>query len=296
MNEAAKLIDGKNGWLFLHNDSNGVVLQHTGLRQFTGGELILWRRTLEMRDAYCKAHNASYRMVVAPDTHALYPEFLPDDIVPVPHRPIHQLLDHLNNYSNMRLIYPLEAMKEAKEQAFVGQMTDSHWSHYGAFVAYRKLMATFPNDIRSLNFDDVVISNTVSIGDLGEKIPGGKEGCTTSCKLKKVYSHQVWCNDVSNRGNISVWRHQDQSLPVGLFCSDSYGYHWQAYLAQSFSTLVCVHSPLLELDLLERYRPNVVISLLSERFIKSVPDDLRGERAVRLAQQKKPEAGLPWEI
>jgi acetyltransferase AlgX (SGNH hydrolase-like protein) len=289
-----KVLHGRAGWLFLDNDSNAVVRQHAGERLFAPGSLDLWRRTLDMRESYCRSRRIAYAKMVAPDTHAIYPEYLPESLVPAPVRPIHQLIEHLQARSGIPLVYPLAELQAAKSRGLVGHQTDSHWSSFGAFVAYRTLMQALGVVLPILVEDDVAFSERTGVGDLGTKLFEQAIGAYTHCSFKRPRARLVWSNGVSNRGNIALWESRDASLPVGLLCSDSYGYHLQPFLAESFSRMIAVHSPLMELELIERYRPDVVINVLAERFILVVPDDLRGEGALELGRRKRPDAATPW--
>jgi hypothetical protein len=289
-----KVLRGRAGWLFLDNDSNAVVRQHSGERLFAPESLDLWRHTLDMRASYCRVRRIAYAKMIAPDTHAMYPEHLPESLVPARVRPIHQLLDHLQARSGTPLVYPLAELQAAKSRGLVGHQTDSHWSSFGAFVAYQALMQTLGVVLPILAEDDVEFSERTGAGDLGTKLREQAIGAYTHCSVKRPQARLIWSNGVSNRGNIALWESRDTSLPVGLLCSDSYGYHLQPFLAESFSRMMAVHSPLMELELIERYRPDVVINVLAVRFILVVPDDLRGEGALELARRKRPEAATPW--
>jgi hypothetical protein len=288
-----QVLHGRSGWLFLDNDSNAVVRQHIGERLLAPEALDLWRRTLELRVSYCRSRDIDYVKIVAPDTHAIYAEYLPESIAPVKTRPIHQLMDHLHARSDIRLVYPLPALQAAKSRGLVGHSTDSHWSSFGAFVAYRTMMEALGVVLPILTGDDVEFSERSGVGDLGAKLPEQRAGAYMHCVVKRPRARRVWSNSVSNRGNIALWENTDASLPVGLLCSDSYGYHLQPFLAESFSRMVAVHTPLMEFDLIERYRPNVVINVLAERFMLVVPDDLRGEAALEIARRKRPEVATP---
>ncbi|WP_048707656.1 alginate O-acetyltransferase AlgX-related protein [Microvirga massiliensis] len=288
-----KVLHGKAGWLFLHNDSNAVVRQHAGERLFAPGSLDLWRRTLDMR-ASCRVRRIAYVKMIAPDTHAIYPEYLPESLVPARVRPIHQLIDHLQARSGIPLVYPLAELQAAKSRGLVGHQTDSHWSSFGAFVGYQALMQALGAVLPILAEDHVEFSNRTGVGDLGAKLFEQAMGAYSHCSVKRPRARLVWSNGVPNRGNIALWESRDASLPTGLLCSDSYGYHLQPFLAESFGRMMAVHSPLMELEFIERYRPAVVINLLAERFILVVPDDLRGEGALMLVRRKRPEAAAPW--
>ena len=53
LDEAAhdgKVMRGKDGWLFLANDRNAVVNQHTGQFRFSPKDVQRWREVLETRE------------------------------------------------------------------------------------------------------------------------------------------------------------------------------------------------------------------------------------------------------
>src|SRR5205807_5474649 len=104
------------------------------------GQLDEWQRLLEARAAYVERAGGHYLMLVAPDTHAIYPEKLPDEIVPAPERPIHQLLERLEKTGRERFIYPLDELKAARAHQEVCSPSDTHWNQFGALVVYERLL------------------------------------------------------------------------------------------------------------------------------------------------------------
>ena len=90
-----KVVEGKDGWLFLARDTNHVIHQHTGRLRFSQRTLEDWRHVLETRFAWLAHRRIPYFFLVPPNTHAVYPEYLPDDVVTVAERPVLQLLGHL---------------------------------------------------------------------------------------------------------------------------------------------------------------------------------------------------------
>src|SRR6185436_11618014 len=71
---------------------------------------------------------------------------------------------------------------------------------------------------------------------------------------------------------------------------DSYAEALLKFLAESFRRFVFAHSPTVDLELVERERPNLVVSLMAERFLIQVPDDARAPSFVERERAKR-EAG-----
>jgi hypothetical protein len=286
---AVKAVEGKEGWLFLHNDSNGVVDQHVGKKAFSEADMVKWRHTLEMRYAWLKNKGIGYYFLIAPDTHAIYPEFLPDHIVPTATRPILQLLAHLKANNSFMPIYPIAKMQEAKKQRPVCIQTDSHWNHYGAYLATRRLMEDIQRDYPSVPFlheDMVEFTEKTMIGDLGNKFTPPKESKTLYAKIKTPQSRVVSDNEVVNRGRIRIHENKNKDLLTAVFLRDSYGLFNADFIAESFSRLIEVHTPLLEMEMIEQEKPDIVINMLAERFFMVIPNDIRDEKAKDLAAKK----------
>src|SRR2546423_11192266 len=90
-----KVVEGKNGRLFLANDSNEVLRQHAGELCLTQDQLRAWQELLERRLSVLGGHGSQYVFVIAPDAHSVYPEDLPGGMVPASRRPGQQVMDHL---------------------------------------------------------------------------------------------------------------------------------------------------------------------------------------------------------
>jgi hypothetical protein len=87
-----KVVRGKDGWLFLDNDSNQFMRQHTGELGFSDDELWQWQRLLENRVAWLGTRGIPYHFLVAPNPHSVFPDKLPAGVEPKAERPVLQLI------------------------------------------------------------------------------------------------------------------------------------------------------------------------------------------------------------
>ena len=76
VDERHKVLEGRDGFLFLTKDTNDVLGQHTGRLRFTKPQLEEWRTVLERRIERTAQAGAPYMFAVAPNTHSVYPEKL----------------------------------------------------------------------------------------------------------------------------------------------------------------------------------------------------------------------------
>lgn len=288
-----KVLEGKDGFLFLDNDSNGVVSQHTGKSLLSEQSSAQWRETFTLRAQKLAEVGLRLYFMVPPDNHAICPEKLPDSVVPADVRPVHQIKAIADSIDNVTFVYPLaEIQAEARNQLMVCT-TDSHWSHAAAFVAYRALMAELARarpDIRILDWVDITFDERDFLGDLGSKLSPQITGRTVYGKVTTPRSKQVSDNKVVNRGNIVVYEQPDASLPSAVMFRDSYGLWLSPFLAQSFRRLVVIASPVYEHDYVLEEKPDFVLMELSERFLIRPPNDLTDPTTRALIEAKAAQA------
>ncbi|HEY9640124.1 MAG TPA: hypothetical protein V6C57_06550, partial [Coleofasciculaceae cyanobacterium] len=168
-----KVAQGKEGWLFLDNDTNNIVSQLNGELTFSPGELYQWKLLLEMRSTWMNKHNISYFYTVIPNKACVYPEYLPDSIQLSPNRCINQLIEHLNKHSFFKLIYPLPELLQAKQEMLAYRLTDTHWTSFGAYIGYLALMSEISksHSVKIVPRSSVIFeAYDDSLSDLGSKI------------------------------------------------------------------------------------------------------------------------------
>lgn len=279
-----KVVEGRNQRLFIANDSNEVIKQHRGEKVLNTSQVKAWRRIIETRNAVCASKGARFRLMVVPDAHAVHKDDLPqlDNINAV--RPIHQITSELYDYSC--LSYPLEELIDAAVEAESYHPVDSHYTAYGAYICYKRIMRDLQIRTHVLQDGDVEFVEKEGSGDLGEKFDPPRIAKFTECFVKKSNAEKIWNNGVTNRGHMSVWVNANKTLPTCVLFTDSYGWKIQRFLAESFSKLYIVHSPLIEHDALDIFKPNIVISLMAERFLIYTPKDIFDKSAQEFAKEK----------
>jgi hypothetical protein len=250
-----KVVEGRDGWLFLANDTNEVLAQHRGERVLTAEGLDAWESLMAKRSTL-----GQYRLLVPPNTHSVRSDKL--GIEPAAVRPVTQLMERVEN-----IVYPLQAMKSADHDVPVVMCHDSHWSTFGAFIAYRELMQS----IGVPAFEDVhFFLNPNRSGDLGDKLDPPRLGTRVSCDLPKR-ARMVSDNRIPNRGGVVIT--ESPAEQTCLVFGDSYAIEVVRYMSESFGRLVFCFWPAVDYGVVEREQPDYVVSILNERFLINVPDD-----------------------
>lgn len=140
------VVVGKDGWLFYRSEAladGNSLNDHRGAIPLADAELEkLWER-VESNDRRFRTMGIPYHIVIAPNKHTLYSEYLPDRLRPF-RRPtrLEQFSDFLSRRPGAeRLVLDLrKPLLEAKASHPVYWKTDSHWNSYGAYIGYREIM------------------------------------------------------------------------------------------------------------------------------------------------------------
>jgi hypothetical protein len=139
LSPSRRVVLGKDGWLFYADE--GSIESHRRARPFEHDELERWRLALEGRRGRLAARGIRYLLVIAPDKHTIYPEFMPDRLVPVRAvSRLDQLVEHLRRASDMEIVDPRALLIEAKARERVYHCTDSHWNDRGSFLVAEEVI------------------------------------------------------------------------------------------------------------------------------------------------------------
>jgi alginate O-acetyltransferase complex protein AlgJ len=289
-----KVLRGRDGWLFLRNDSNDVLGQHTGRVSLKPEERQRWESLFRDRKALIDDIGATWLFAIVPDKESVYPEQLPPGIEPAERRPVHEILE-IAAKTDTPALYLLDAMEAGKAGAAVYPKTDTHWTYRGAYLGYRAIcknlrdrgVAVSAMDDRKISWEEDNFE-----GDLGSKLDPPVESLRLLPAME-VSAALVFDNAVPNHGRVKVF---ERDLPGGPSCvvfGESFAEGLLIFLRESFRRLVFVHTSMLIPDVLEQERPDVVLSVPIERFLVRLPDDSEAfDKLEALAVGKG--GKLPW--
>jgi hypothetical protein len=275
-----KVLVGKNDWLYLDNDTNRTIDQVTGKLLLDSQKLFKWKLLLETRYSFLKAQGIEYFFLVAPNKECVYPEYLPEDIQLSEQRPIQQLSEYISSSKLLPgdfLLYPIEELITAKSDRLTYPQGDTHWTFYGAYLAYQSMAHRIAKqiDLKILDESKIAFEETYFSGDLADKIPGSPQYLDYTIDFEKS-SQCIYDNLVKNTGRLTIWENSDQNLPKAVLFNDSFSIRMLNFWAESFSRLVSVQQSNLDYEIILREQPDIVISQQVERFLIHVPDDLNG--------------------
>jgi len=290
-----KVLRGKDGWLFLRNDSNDVLGQHTGRVSLQAPDRRRWEKAFTERSAAVARAGVTWLFVIAPDKEAVYPEYLPADIHPVGTRPVHDVLA-MARRAGVPSLYLLDAMIAGKRGGEVYSKTDTHWNYRGAFLGYQAICENLRGrgvGLDEVTDDEIEWGEDEVEGDLGSKLDPPVASRRPLPAMPRVRASLVYDNAVQNHGRVKVF---ERDLPGGPTCivfGESFAEGLLIFLRESFRRLVFVHTSMLIPEVVEREQPDVVLGIPIERFLVRAPDDEDSYAKLEALAARKG-GGLPW--
>lgn len=146
-----KVVVGKQGWFFLGDSYNNVIKQHRGLMPLSADSARLIANHLAQRQAELARQGIKLYVLIAPDSHSIYPEFLPDRVAHTtgPTR-LDVLRQAVTTQTNVSFIDLRDTLRAAKKDEVVYYQTDTHWNDYGTLVGSAALLNRIQRDVPAL--------------------------------------------------------------------------------------------------------------------------------------------------
>jgi alginate O-acetyltransferase complex protein AlgJ len=273
-------IIGHRGYLFIYGGSNDNVAAHRGEAETPEGWMDSWQALMRDRLDYVCETGRRAAFVVVPEKLAVYPDLFPQDLTARGPRPVLTLLES----AGLPLVYPQDAMRDARDKGETYLRTDSHLTVYGNLLlatATLRELGVATALVEELRYDS---RPHLGAGDLGQHfdppilevmapIVDGSQATLVS---------DNWAQITALGGHIGtrrVFRRDDApDQRTAVIFGDSYGFGDDAYqglswfLAQVFREVHFVWVPFgWDPEYLDRVGAEVVICQTAERFIGRVP-------------------------
>jgi alginate O-acetyltransferase complex protein AlgJ len=268
------VIKGDGGWLFYATDF--AMQDYVRADPFTPDDIANWRAAVLAAARWLRGRHTPYLFFVAPDKHVIYPDEMPDEIVPVNDiSRTDQLYTALQDAGLMVDVRP--ALFAAKSHERVYQRTDTHWNDRGAFVAYQHIIAAVRARLPAVppawtrdDFDDV--TREVDSGDLAGMI-GLKEvlreedlALVPKRPRRAVVIEPRGARPTDEEGYL-VTEIPGSSLPRAVVFRDSFVSQLVPFLSEHFSRVVYAWQNDFDATMIEREHPAVVIQEIVGRHL-----------------------------
>jgi len=129
-----EVIVGKDKFLFLGNKIDQVIDKTQGLYRYRDQDIDKWTTKLKNVQMWYENRGIQFVIIIAPNKHSVYNEKLPDWM----HQSKQTITDKIISYSKSKKINLLDLRNIIKKKKTMQlyYMTDTHWNHKGASIAY----------------------------------------------------------------------------------------------------------------------------------------------------------------
>ncbi|QMW02319.1 alginate O-acetyltransferase AlgX-related protein [Spirosoma foliorum] len=141
-----KVVVGKEGWFYLGNSYNKVVDQHRGLVPLSDKEASQIAEHLTKRQQELAKQGIKFYVMIAPDSHTIYPEYLPDHLQQSNESSRLDVLKRAMVKTTVPFIDIRDTLLAAKRTHRVYYQTDTHWNDYGTLVGCVALLNRIRQD------------------------------------------------------------------------------------------------------------------------------------------------------
>lgn len=288
---------GLYGWLFLTGGSNDVLAQYQAESSFDAFLRETWIQLLVRRKEQAVSRGMTYHHVLVPEKLSIYPEFvapsLPLDLSSAPcislpaamaAHPMSAMLEHV--YVDVRGV-----LRAARYRELVYWRTDTHWTPEGAFVAYQELCSRLGIAARLELRQRPAVEGDAML-DLGGQV---QPRVLERAHFRDHLSHAVRVaanpvvefkerNGLEDHPGLHVGSHvrfenrdsRAADMRVLLFgdsFAESRPYLLTGLLAETVRRVDFVWSSQIDWNLVDQWRPDVILTELAERFHVMPPSD-----------------------
>jgi alginate O-acetyltransferase complex protein AlgJ len=283
-----EVFEDHDGFLFLLGGSNRVSEFFTLGQDKLSLQAQHWKDLLLKRAQRIQRSGGRYAHLFAPEKLSVYQRRIPGILEE--YHSFSELIEETYAATELNgvLVPVLNYIRSALPTYSVYSKTDSHWTSIGCYRAYQMICSAAGIPERSDLFKKSLRTSKYT-GDLAEKLAHRpKEAFERS--LMPVEANRVWVNDLIRRneaggnqeahvGCMARFENSSHNVPAlrVLLFGDSFSEYrpglLTGMLADSVQELLFAWSASIDWQLIENYRPDIVISETSERFGRLLPLD-----------------------
>lgn len=267
--------EGKNGQLYV-GKASGLDLVELFSKEAPSARLFHWWKTFERRGRELKRRGVRYVVNFAPSAHFVCESALPDELLAKLRSPVPALMK-LGPLDNVTFIDSLPALQGLDCEWRVYRKTDSHWSQYGAFLAYRDACRHIQElaSLAPLETTDVAFTLKRGYGDLSVFMtPEGPAEDFPHCRIDERRTAKPVRQTMSAARNRLLEYASDACSTSALIFHDSYMTAQAAFWARTFGrTLFAGITSRVFVDAVDDWRPDIVISEMADHRLYQPPQD-----------------------
>ncbi len=272
-----KVVVGNDGWFYLGNSYNRVVDQHRGLLPLSADSARIIAQHLTATQQRLAKQGIRFYVLIAPDSHTIYPEHLPTQLTVSTQPSRLDVLTKAMEQTRVPFVDIRDTLLAAKKEQVVYYQTDTHWNDYGTLIGSAALLNRIRQDIPTLPAPRLTDYRIQKQRGLGGDL-------TTMLTVQDEHRDQVYFdikpapdrtarqvaevpNPVSGFPSVRFTRTTSDGLPQLLFIGDSFSHSMMQFVPGYFQSAFFMRGRHLDPAVVAAERPDVVVVEIVERNI-----------------------------
>ena len=280
--QSDNVLVGKHGWLYLKQNFGWESMRSE--EPLTKKQAATWRRALQGAKRWLGERNIPFLFVVVPSKETIYPEYLPKSAARARDTTrLDEVLAVMKD-SGVEHLELRTALLAGREQAHLYDSIDSHWNGHGARIGAELILQKTAQLLqRPASFAelDAHIAPRPSWGDMPLILSLDDLVTVPSVELlpnrqraRRVEPPESVREPTRKQQTKMVYEVADETLPKAIILRDSFAEGFMPVLSEKFRRTVWLWTHELDLRLVEREQPDIVIIEMTERFLSDAPPKL----------------------
>jgi hypothetical protein len=279
--QSDNVLVGKHGWLYLKQNFGWESMRSE--EPLSKKHAAAWRRVLQGAERQLAKRKIPFLFVVVPSKETIYPEHLPKSAARARDTSrLDELLAVMKD-SGIEYLELRTALRAGRERAQLYDSIDSHWNGNGARIGAQLILQKVAQQLNRpgfaeidarlaprpswadmpliLSLDDVITVPSV------ELVPNHQ-------RARRVEPPESVKEPTRKQQTKMVYEVDDETLPKALILRDSFAEGFMPVLNEKFRRTVWLWTHEIDLRLVEREEPDIVIVEMTERFFSDAPPKL----------------------
>ena len=130
-------IFGRDDWMFCNYDNS--IGYYCGSNLMSEQQMADRLSLMQRLQQICDSRGIKLQFMIAPNKEQVYSEFMPTYTIENSYKKVQRFVDYARQNSSIKIIYPLDELRAAKNIMSTYYKYDTHWNHYGSFIATQAL-------------------------------------------------------------------------------------------------------------------------------------------------------------
>ena len=130
-------IFGRDDWMFCNYDNS--IAYYCGSNLMSEQQMKDKLDLMQKLQNICDSRGVQLQFMIAPNKEQVYSEYMPTYTIENSYKRVPRFIDYVKRNSSVKIIYPIDELCAAKSTMSTYYKYDTHWNHYGSFIATQAL-------------------------------------------------------------------------------------------------------------------------------------------------------------